>query len=83
MWDDPEHPYADGATEQASIFDPLRALNFACLGWKRIACLYAGLIESSVRHVYITTPYFCPGSIVARAARQASGRGVDVRLLVP
>jgi cardiolipin synthase len=83
MWDDPEHPYADAASEKASFFDPLPAPNFACLGWRRIACLYAGLIQNSVRYVYITTPYFCPGSIVARAARQAARRGVDVRLLVP
>ena len=83
MWDDPEHPYADGAVEKALVFDPLLVPNFACLGWKRIACLYAGLIENSVRQVSITTPYFCSGSIVARAARQAARRGVDVRLLVP
>jgi cardiolipin synthase len=79
MWDDPEHPYADAA----SVFDPLLTPNFTCLGWKRIACLYAGLIQNSARHVYITTPYFCPGSVVARAARAAAKRGVDVRLLVP
>ena len=83
MWDDPDKPYADFVTEEASVFDPLRVTNFACLGWKRIACLYAGLIERSVHHVYITTPYFCPGSIVDRAVRQAARRGVDVRLLVP
>ncbi|HEU4344282.1 MAG TPA: phosphatidylserine/phosphatidylglycerophosphate/cardiolipin synthase family protein [Candidatus Binatia bacterium] len=83
MWDDPEHPYADAAKEEPLVFDPLLTPNFACLGWRQIACLYAGLIQNSVRHVYITTPYFCPGSVVARAARQAAGRGVDVRLLVP
>jgi cardiolipin synthase len=83
MWRDPEHPYADFATAAASEFDPLQVQNFACLGWQRIACLYARLIESSVRRIYITTPYFCPGSIVARTARQAAKRGVDVRLLVP
>ncbi len=83
LWDDPEHPYAVFGTEEGSAFDPLLVPNFACLGWRQIACLYAGLIQSSVRHVYITTPYFCPGSIVARAAQEASRRGVDVRLLVP
>jgi cardiolipin synthase A/B len=83
MWDDPEHPYADIAIEEASVFDPLQVPNFLSLGWKRIACLYAGLIENSVRHAYITTPYFCPGSVVARATLQAARRGVDVRLLVP
>ena len=83
MWNDPDKPYADFATEEASLFDPLSLTSFACIGWKRIACIYAGLIEKSVRRVYITTPYFCSGSIVARAARQAARRGVEVRLLVP
>jgi cardiolipin synthase len=83
LWNDPDKPYADFATEEASLFDPLSLTSFACLGWKRIACLYAGLIEKSVRRVYITTPYFCSGSIVARAAGQAARRGVEVRLLVP
>jgi cardiolipin synthase A/B len=83
LWNDPDKPYADFATEEASLFDPLSLTSFACLGWKRIACFYAGLIENSVRRVYITTPYFCSGSIVARAARQAARRGVEVRLLVP
>jgi cardiolipin synthase len=82
-WGDPEHPYNDVVSEDASGFDPLNTPNFACLGWKGIACLYAGLIENSVRHVYITTPYFCPGSVVAKVARQAARRGVDVRLIVP
>lgn len=71
---------------------PLSRHQSSILRWCRVLSASAGSgshvctpgsIESSVRHVYITTPYFCPGSIVARAARQASGRGVDVRLLVP
>jgi cardiolipin synthase len=83
MWDDPEHPYAEFATKETSDFESLPVPNFASLVWKRIACVYAGLIERSVRRVYITTPYFCPGSMIERAARQAAKRGVDVRLLVP
>jgi cardiolipin synthase A/B len=86
LWDHPERPAADSDKVVAgdiSEYDPLQVPNFSCLVWKRIACLYARLIESSVRSVYITTPYFCPGSIVERTARQAAKRGVDVRLLVP
>ena len=83
MWQDAEHPYADFATEEGTVFDPFLVPSFSCLGWKRIACLYAGLIERSAHRVYITTPYFCPGSIVDTAVRQAARRGVDVRLLVP
>jgi hypothetical protein len=70
------------ATEEASLFDPLSLTSFACIGWKQIACGYAGLIEKSVCRVYITTLYFSSGSILARAARQPARRGVEVRLLV-
>jgi cardiolipin synthase len=82
-WDDPEHSEADVVSEDTSAFDPLVVPNLACLGWKRMACLYAGAIGHSARSVYITTPYFCPGSIVEAAMRQAAARGIDVRLLVP
>jgi cardiolipin synthase len=57
--------------------------NLACLSWKRMACLYARVIGGSVRRVYITTPYFCPGTIIEAAMREAAKRGGDVRLLVP
>jgi cardiolipin synthase len=73
----------DAITANVSEFDPLKMPNLACLGWKGMACLYAGVIGRSNRRVYITTPYFCPGSIVEAAMREAVGRGVDVRLLVP
>jgi cardiolipin synthase len=73
----------DVASGDASEIDSLPAPNFACLGSKRMAQLYSGVIGRSVRRLYITTPYFCPGSIVEAAMRQAAGRGVDVRLLVP
>ena len=82
-WDHPEHSDSDVITEQHSEFDPLPLPHLACLGWKRMACLYAGVIGRSVRRVYITSPYFCPGSIVEAAMREAARRGVDVRLLVP
>jgi cardiolipin synthase len=84
-WDHPERP-SDGLELIAgdlSEFDPQRVPNLACLIWKDIACFYGRLIGRSARHAYITTPYFCPGSMVHRAARQAARRGVDVRLLVP
>ena len=85
LWDHPERSGDDveAIAEDISEFDALQVPNFSCLVWKRIACCYARLLGRSVRHVYITTPYFCPGSIVEKAARQAAKRGVDVRLLVP
>jgi cardiolipin synthase len=86
LWDHPERPAADRdevIVGDISECDLLGVQNFSCLVWKRIACLYVRLIEVSARSVYITTPYFCPGSIVEKAARQAAKRGVDVRLLVP
>ena len=85
LWDHPERPADDDEiiAGDLSEFDALRVPNFSCLVWKHIACLYTRLIEGSVRSVYLTTPYFCPGSIVDRAVRQAARRGVDVRVLVP
>lgn len=50
---------------------------------QRLACLLAGLIENARHHVYLTSPYFGPGTVVDAALRIAANRGVDVRLLVP
>jgi cardiolipin synthase len=85
LWDHPERPAGDveAIAGDISEFDALREPDFSCLVWKRIACCYARLVGRSVRYVYITTPYFCPGSIVEKAAREAAKRGVDVRLLFP
>lgn len=85
LWDHPERPGDDVEVIAGNIaeFDVLEVPNFSCLIWKHIACSYTRLIARSARHVYITTPYFCPGSIVEKAARHAARRGVDVRLLVP
>lgn len=49
----------------------------------RLACLHAGLIENARTHVYLTSPYFGPGTMIDRASQNAARRGVDVRLLVP
>ncbi|MEP0316549.1 phospholipase D-like domain-containing protein [Hyphomonas sp.] len=50
---------------------------------QRLACLHAGLVENARHHVYLTSPYFGPGTIVDAALQNAAKRGVDVRLLVP
>jgi cardiolipin synthase len=83
MWDHPERFAAELVNEDVTELNAMLQPNLACLGWKGMACLYAGVIGGSIRSVYITTPYFCPGSIVEAAMRQAVRRGVDVRLLVP
>jgi cardiolipin synthase A/B len=49
----------------------------------RLACLHAGLIARARSHVYLTSPYFGPGTTVDRALQGAAIRGVDVRLLLP
>ncbi len=35
------------------------------------------------RYIYIQTPYFCPSEAVLKALKDAAGRGVDVRIMVP
>jgi cardiolipin synthase len=49
----------------------------------RMSTLYALAMRRASRRLYITSPYFSPGSPVERAMRRAARRGVDVRLLVP
>jgi cardiolipin synthase A/B len=60
-----------------------RGPEFSGLFHRRMASVHAAAIRRAQRRVYITSPYFCPGSRVERALRWSAGRGVDVRLLVP
>lgn len=41
------------------------------------------ILHLAKRYVYIQTPYFCPSGPVLEALKDAAGRGVDVRIMVP
>jgi len=45
--------------------------------------LVQALLGSAQKSIYITTPYFLPDDGVVRALKDARGRGVEVRILVP
>jgi cardiolipin synthase A/B len=60
-----------------------RAPAFSGLYHSRMMSLHANAIRRAAKRVYITTPYFCPGNRVERAAQFVAKRGVDVRILVP
>jgi cardiolipin synthase len=60
-----------------------RAPEFPGIYHQRMASLHAAAIRRAARRVYITSPYFCPGSRVERAVKWSAKRGVDVRVLVP
>jgi cardiolipin synthase len=60
-----------------------RALEISGLYYTRMASLFALAVRRGVRRVYISGPYFCPGSRVEQAVKRIAERGVDVRLLVP
>ncbi|HHV20933.1 MAG TPA: phosphatidylserine/phosphatidylglycerophosphate/cardiolipin synthase family protein [Propionibacterium sp.] len=45
--------------------------------------LYLNGIERAKDHIWITTPYFIPDQQILDALIEASGRGVDVRVMVP
>jgi len=49
----------------------------------RLRCVYAEAFRRARQYIYLTTPYFVPDSHTLGEIRQAAGRGVDVRLLVP
>ena len=74
-WDDPEIRHKQMRATRTPLF--------AGLYHSRMASLHDLAIRRAGCCVYVTGPYFCPGSRVERALRQSAKRGVDVRLLVP
>ncbi|MBQ3447443.1 MAG: cardiolipin synthase, partial [Synergistaceae bacterium] len=51
--------------------------------YRAIADEYIRVIEASRKRVWITTPYFAPDGKFLEALYHASGRGVDVRIIIP
>ncbi len=47
------------------------------------SALFATLIHSAKRRLWLTSPYFVPDDVTVRALEAAAIRGVDVRLLLP
>lgn len=45
--------------------------------------LYVKAIENAREYFYVQTPYFCPPEPILQALKEASERGVDVRVLLP
>jgi cardiolipin synthase len=50
--------------------------------WGAIRQLYAFMIVSAQRHVYIQSPFFIPDATIAEALREAALTGVDVKVMV-
>jgi len=50
--------------------------------WAAIRQLYALMIVSAQRHVYIQSPFFIPDASIAEALRAAALSGVDVKVMV-
>jgi cardiolipin synthase len=50
--------------------------------WAGIRQLYASMIVSAQRHVYIQSPFFIPDITIAEALRTAALSGVDVKLML-
>jgi cardiolipin synthase len=50
--------------------------------WAAIRQLYAFMIVSAKRHVFIQSPFFIPDATIAEALRGAALSGVDVRVMV-
>lgn len=50
--------------------------------WAAIRQLYAFMIVSAQRHIYIQSPFFIPDATIAEALSEAALSGVDVRLMV-
>jgi cardiolipin synthase A/B len=50
--------------------------------WAAIRQLYAFMIVSAQRHVYLQSPFFIPDATIAEALSEAALAGVDVRVMV-
>jgi len=50
--------------------------------WAAIRQLYAFMIVSAQRHVYLQSPFFIPDATIAEALRAAALSGVDVKVMV-
>lgn len=47
------------------------------------SALFATIIQSAQRRLWMTSPYFVPDDVLVRALQAAAIRGVDVRILLP
>ncbi len=86
LWAEARPIPAEAIPEDAAEVEGIDALLVASHSRRcglRLACLHAGLIASARAQVYLTSPYFGPGTVVDAALRAAGRRGLDVRLLVP
>jgi cardiolipin synthase A/B len=50
--------------------------------WAAIRQLYAFMIASAQRHVFLQSPFFIPDATIAEALRSAALAGVDVRVML-
>jgi cardiolipin synthase len=50
--------------------------------WAAIRQLYASMIASARKHVFLQSPFFIPDATIAEALKLAALTGVDVRLMV-
>lgn len=83
LWHDRRQPVAEAIPKDMAGIEALLVPSYSRHCQQRLACLHVGLIKNARRHVYLTSPYFGPGTIVETALQSAAARGVDVRLLVP
>ncbi len=83
LWHDTHRLPASAIPEDPRGMEALPVPSYSRQCRHRLACLHAGLIGNARKHVYLTSPYFGPGTMVDRALQAAAKRGVDARLLVP
>ena len=83
LWQDARALPAKAIPQEAGGIEGLLVPSYSRRCRKRLACLHAGLIGMAQTHIYLTSPYFGPGTVVDKALQEAAHRGVDVRLIVP
>ncbi|BAM05232.1 phospholipase D-like domain-containing protein [Phycisphaera mikurensis] len=53
------------------------------LQWNDIATAYQALVRAAAERLWISTAYFTPDPLLVNLIKEADGRGVDVRVMIP
>lgn len=83
LWHESATSHSDAIPETPQDLEAILVASHSRKCRQRIACLHGSLIERAQRYLFLTTPYFAPGTVIETALWDAADRGVDVRLLVP
>ena len=80
---DVDEPAAPRTAHPSGLSDILLIDSPVCSGRRTVRAMHEAVIESARRRISIHNPFFLPDQRMLQIIRDASKRGVDVRVIVP